>query len=89
MVPGDRSADTLHVLRELLGRPQSGERPKVDVAAITASTRIDEIGLDSLTILDLIYDVEDRFQIQIAIADLVGLERVSDLVAYVDAKRVG
>jgi len=57
------------------------------VAAITGATRIDEIGLDSLAVLDFIYDVEDRFQIQIEIADLVALDRVTDLVAYVDAKR--
>jgi acyl carrier protein len=79
--------DTLDVLRGLLGRPQTGVKPKIDVAAITEATRIDEIGLDSLAILDFIYDVEDRFQIQIEIAELVALDRVSDLVAYVEAKR--
>ena len=80
-------SDTLDILRELLGRPQQGVMPKIDVAAITGATRIDEIGLDSLAVLDFIYDVEDRFQIQIEIADLVALDRVTDLVAYVDAKR--
>jgi acyl carrier protein len=79
--------DTLDILKGLLGRPQPGVKSKIDVAAITGATRIDEIGLDSLAVLDFIYDVEDRFQIQIEIADLVALDRVTDLVAYVDAKR--
>jgi acyl carrier protein len=79
--------DTLDILKGLLGRPQPGVKRKIDVAAITGATRIDEIGLDSLAVLDFIYDVEDRFQIQIEIADLVALDRVTDLVAYVDAKR--
>ena len=79
--------DTLDILKGLLGRPQPGVKPKIDVVAITGATRIDEIGLDSLAVLDFIYDVEDRFQIQIEIADLVALNRVTDLVAYVDAKR--
>jgi len=79
--------DTLDILKGLLGRPQPGVKPKIDVAAITGATRIDEIGLDSLAVMDFVYDVEDRFQIQIGIMDLVALDRVSDLVAYVDAKR--
>jgi acyl carrier protein len=80
--------DTLDILKGLLGRPQPGVKPKIDVAAITGATRIDEIGLDSLAVMDFVYDVEDRFQIQIGIMDLVALDRVSDLVAYVDAKRL-
>ena len=80
--------DTLDILKGLLGRPQPGVKPQIDVAAITGATRIDEIGLDSLAVMDFVYDVEDRFQIQIGIMDLVALDRVSDLVAYVDAKRL-
>jgi len=81
--------DTLGILRELLGRSQKGASLKVDVAAIAGGTRIDEIGLDSLATLDFLYDVETRFQIQVEIADLVALDRVSDLVAYIEAKRAG
>ena len=81
--------ETLSALKALLGRPQPGAAPKLDVAAITGGTRIDQIGLDSLAILDFIYDVEDRFQIQIDIADLVALDKVSDLIDYVEAKRAG
>ena len=79
--------DTLDILKGLLGRPQPGVKPKIDVAAVTGATRIDEIGLDSLAVMDFVYDVEDRFQIQIEIADLVALDRVNDLVAYVEARR--
>ena len=79
--------DTLDILKGLLGRPQSDVQLKMPVASITGDTRIDEIGLDSLAILDFVYDVEDRFQIQIEIADLVALDRVNDLVAYVEARR--
>jgi acyl carrier protein len=87
--PAVTDSDTLGILKELLGRPQKGVSPKVDVDAITGDTRIDEIGLDSLATLDFLYDVETRLQIQIEIADLVALDRVSDLVAYLEAKRTG
>jgi acyl carrier protein len=81
------SDNTFDILKGLLGRPQPGVKPKVDLAAVTDATRIDEIGLDSLAVLDFIYDVENRFQIDIA--DLVAMDRVGDLVAYVEAKRAG
>ena len=73
-------------LRELLTR-QAGV--KVDVSAITEDTRIDRIGFDSISILDFIYDVEDRFRIQTEIADLVEMERVRDLIGYLEARLVG
>jgi len=73
-------------LRDLLTRQ---EQVKVDVAAITEDTRIDRIGFDSISILDFIYDVEDRFRVQTEIADLVAMDRVRDLIDYLEAKLVG
>ena len=55
-------------LTDLLTRQ---EQVKIDVSAITEDTRIDRIGFDSISILDFIYDVEDRFRVQTEIADLV------------------
>jgi acyl carrier protein len=73
-------------LRELLTRQ---EQVKVDVSSITERTRLDRIGFDSISILDFIYDVEDRFRIQTEIADLVAMERVSDLIDYLEVRLAG
>lgn len=70
-------------LKELLQRHQ---QIKADPAALTLATRIDQIGFDSLSILDFIYDIEDRFQIQTQMADLVGMTTVGDLVNYLHAR---
>lgn len=78
-------AGTFDTLKSILAQQQG----KVDVSAVTEDTAIDGIGLDSIAILDFIYDVEDRFQIRTEVADLVGLERVRDLIDYVEAKRAG
>src|SRR5262245_46720989 len=72
-------------LRDLLTRQ---EQVKVDVAAITEDTRIDRIGFDSISILDFIYDVEDRFRVQTEMADLVAMDRVRDLIDYLEANLV-
>jgi acyl carrier protein len=59
---------------------------KMEVAAITPETRIDQIGFDSLSILEFIYDVEDRFQIETQLADLVAMTQVRELVGYLHSK---
>ena len=75
--------DILAGLKELL---QRHKQIKADPASLTLDTRIDQIGFDSLSILDFIYDIEDRFRIQTQMADLVGMTTVGDLVRYVEAR---
>jgi acyl carrier protein len=70
-------------LRELLRRQKD---LRCDVDAVVADSRLDGLGFDSLTILDFIYDVEDRFGVQVQMGDLVGMERVGELVAYLQAR---
>jgi acyl carrier protein len=70
-------------LRELL---EQQEQLKVDVARIELDSRLDRLGFDSLSVLDFIYDVENRFKVPIEIADLVALERVDELVEYLQQK---
>jgi acyl carrier protein len=62
---------------------------KIDVDAVSMDTRLDRLGFDSLSILDFMYDVEDHFKIRIEIADLVRLERVQDLIDYLETRLGG
>lgn len=66
-------------LRELLRKQK---QLKVDVDAIQLETRFDQIGFDSLSILDFMYDVENRFAVVPEMADLVRMQKVSDLIDY-------
>ncbi len=75
--------EILSGLKELL---QRHKQVKTDPASLTLDTRIDQIGFDSLSILDFIYDIEDRFRIQTQMADLVGMSTVGDLVRYLEAR---
>ena len=70
-------------LRELL---EQQELLKMDIAAITLDTRLDRLGFDSLSVLDFVYDVENRFKVSIEVADLVALERVDELAEYLRRK---
>lgn len=73
-------------LKDLLRRQK---QVKIDVNAIAMDTRLDRLGFDSLSILDFMYDVEDYFKVRIEIADLVRLERVQDLISYLEARLAG
>jgi acyl carrier protein len=52
------------------------------VNAIGVDTRFDQIGFDSLSILDFMYEVETRFGVVPEIAELVTMQKVSDLVDF-------
>ena len=59
---------------------------KGDVTAIHEDTKIDQMGFDSISILDFMYDIEADFQIQTEVADLVKMDRVKDLIDYLRSK---
>ncbi len=78
--------DTINTLKELL---RQQKQLKVDLDALTPESRLDKVGFDSLSILDFMYDVESRFNVQIPVAELVKMERVSDLIEYLAARAKG
>lgn len=73
-------------LKELLQRQK---KLKLPPESIHPDTRIDQVGFDSLSILDFIYDVEDRFGVQTQMSDLVQMERVGDLIGYLEQRLPG
>ena len=74
--------DIIDDLRQLL---RSQKQLKVDIDAIGADTRFDQIGFDSLSILDFMYEVENRFGAFPEMEELVKMEKVSDLIEYLEA----
>jgi acyl carrier protein len=49
----------------------------------------DDLGMDSLTLMDVVVGVEDRFGVRINDDDIAGLRTVADAVDYIEAARVG
>ncbi|HEY7128090.1 MAG TPA: acyl carrier protein [Nitrospira sp.] len=46
----------------------------------------DDLGLDSMAVIELLYKIEEVFNIQIPDQDLVGLSTVGSVVHYVDQR---
>ena len=73
------------IISELRGLLRKQKQLKVDVDGIGTDTRFDQIGFDSLSILDFMYEVENRFGTFPEMAELVRMQKVSDLIDFLEA----
>jgi acyl carrier protein len=70
-------------------RSALGEYLKHDPAAIRVTHHLrEDLGLDSMAVIELLYRIEEAFDLQIPDQDLVGLTTVGHVVTYVE-KRLG
>ena len=58
----------------------------VDWAALSADTTVEELGFDSLSILDVLYGIEQEFGIELDAGDVMDLKTVGDLMDVMAAK---
>lgn len=73
------------IISELRTLLKKQKQLKVDVDGIGIETRFDQIGFDSLSILDFMYEVENSFGVFPEMVELVKMQRVSDLVDFLSA----
>jgi acyl carrier protein len=70
-------------------RTALGEYLKRDPGTISTTDHLrDDLGLDSMAVIELLYRIEEAFDLQIPDQDLVGLTNVGHVVNYVE-KRLG
>jgi acyl carrier protein len=66
---------------------QSSQEP-VDWETVTGDTAIDSLGFDSLSMLDLIYDVQQEFGTDFDAEEMVTVNTVGELAAFLGQKGV-
>ncbi len=60
---------------------------KRDAGTIKAAHHLrDDLGLDSMAVIELLYKIEETFDIQIPDQDLVGLTTVDSVASYVEQR---
>lgn len=60
---------------------------KRDPSSITEKHHLrDDLGLDSMAVIELLFEIEDRFKIQIPDQDLPGLSTVESVALYVQQR---
>jgi len=66
-----------------------GEYLKRDPATIEPGHHLrDDLGLDSMAVIELLYKIEEAFDLQIPDQDLVGLSSVGAVIQYVEHRLV-
>lgn len=53
-----------------------------NVAAMKSDSLFDEVGLDSLDLMNLFLDIEERFGVKIPDEDIIQLKNIDEIVAY-------
>ena len=72
--------DVLAALAEILA-----DVARIDPADVTPQARVDDLGIDSLTMVDLVVAVEDRFGLVIPDDEWARFETVGDAVAHLQS----
>ncbi len=63
------------------------EQLEVEEDAITTETDIqDDLGADSLDVVDMVMSLEDEFEIEVPDEDIESLRTVGALVSYIEAR---
>ena len=75
--------DILKKLGDIMAR---SAQEKVDGASITMTTSIASLGFDSLSILDLIYDLQQEFGVEFEAEELIAVKTVGALVEFLAKK---
>ncbi len=73
--------EILATLRETM---ENGAPVPMDLDTITEDTTIGELGFDSLSVLDLIYDIQQAFGIDFEAQELVNINTVGELADFLE-----
>jgi acyl carrier protein len=71
-------------LREVVTK--SSPKP-VEWSGVSPDTTIASLGFDSLSVLDLIYDIQQSFGVEFDAEEMAGVRTVGDLVRFLKAKQ--
>lgn len=78
-------AEVMSRLRSVM---KKASNENVDWDAVKEEDTIESLGFDSLTILDLIYDIQQKFSLQFEAETLVGVKTVGELADFLQDRGV-
>jgi acyl carrier protein len=70
------------IVRRLRAVMEKAAPARRDWAAVDQSAAIRDLGFDSLSLLDLLYDIEQEFRTEFDAEALLSVQTVGDLVAF-------
>ena len=79
--------DRQKIIDEMRAIIDADENMDVDVGNVHEDTPVDKIGFDSLSILEFMYEIENRFGVSMEVRDLVEMKVVADMIDFIVAGR--
>ena len=77
--------EILEKLREVM---KSSSQADVVWDEVNTETAIDSLGFDSLSILDLTYDIQQEFTIEFEAEEMIKVSTVNDMIEFLKSKSV-
>lgn len=79
--------ETAQILEEV--RNRFAESLNVSTDRFPVNARFDELGADSLDLVEMVMDLEEQFDINISAESSQNIKTIGDLVRYVESRRKG
>jgi len=57
---------------------------KLDINTITADASLESLGIDSLGVAELLFNIEDEFRVTLPVEPVDGLTTVGDVARFID-----
>jgi len=75
--------EIIKMLRHIM---KQSSHEKVDWDTVTRESTIDSLGFDSLSILDLVYDIQTTCHVAFEAEELIGIKTVGELATFLKSK---
>lgn len=83
------SAERAAIVKRLGAVLEESATEEIEWSAVDESTTLESFGFDSLAVLDLIFDLEQEFGVQISAETMIRLRTVGEVVSLLARGRVG
>ena len=74
------------IFKQLGGVIEESAVEDVDWSTVNEDNTLESFGFDSLAVLDLIFDLESEFDVQIKAEEILEMKTIGDLVTFLEAK---
>ena len=74
------------ILQRLAGAIADSDASLIDADQVSEATSLESFGVDSLVLIDLIFDIEQEFGVKLAAEELTAMRTMGDLVTHLAAK---
>ncbi len=76
-------SEIIEKLRDMMKR---NSQEDIDWDSVTADSRIEPLGFDSLAILDLIYDIQQELNLEFDAEEMMGVDTVGKLADFLQSQ---